>query len=321
YLNHHSLPPLPATPIPKTSYPQHLSHPSTLQPKPTPHVNPTQPPKPLSSQPKPKSQSGELERSSAFFRIDSKAFSLAFDGGRIDSYAIHERQGQFHGSIRVGRLGLDWIIACFADLYHWNFQKQHFFKSLRENSKLLEITSRSNKGGIFVEIFEYHHGARWGCPRVPEGTKIGGWALFGMRLRDHFLGNTTYGLEKKVVDGGDEFEKTVDMQKSQVWKKLKVHEIKGSDLRFVKQFPNITNQIHKSESLGGFDFTKKSSKASVSTTGKSVRLSHLKWTQAHLNLKISVDLVGEGKRAVSWGKTQPNVSGTSQAQAQHTTTR
>ena len=42
-------PPLPAIPIPKVSYPQHLSHPSTLQPKPTPHVNPTQRPKPLSS--------------------------------------------------------------------------------------------------------------------------------------------------------------------------------------------------------------------------------------------------------------------------------
>ncbi|KAK9997961.1 hypothetical protein SO802_017564 [Lithocarpus litseifolius] len=99
------LPPLPATPVPKASYTQHLSHPSTLQPKPTPHVNPAQPPKSL--QPKPKSQSGELERSSAFFRIDSKAFSLAFVGGRIDSYAIHECWGQYHGSIR-GKRAVSW---------------------------------------------------------------------------------------------------------------------------------------------------------------------------------------------------------------------
>ena len=159
-----------------------ISHPSTLQPKPTPHVNPTQPPKPLASQPKPKSQSGELERSLAFFRIDSKAFSLVFDGGRIDFYAIHEHRGQFHGSIREGRLGLDLIIASFADLYHWNFRKKHFFKRLHENSKLLEITSRSNKGGVFVEISEYHNGARRGCLWVPEGTKIGCWVLFGTRF-------------------------------------------------------------------------------------------------------------------------------------------
>ena len=147
----------------------------------------------------------------------------------------------------MGRLGFDWIIACLADLYHWNFRK-HFFK--HENSKLLEITSRSNKGGLFVEISEYHNGARRGCLRVPEGTKIGGWALFGTRLRDHFLGKTTSGLEKKVVAGDGEFEKAVDMQKSQVWKKLKGHENKGSDLCFVKQFPNITDQINQPKTLG-----------------------------------------------------------------------
>ena len=142
----------------------------------------------------------------------------------------------------------------------------------------MEITSRSNKGGVFVEISKYHNGARRGCLRVPKGTKIGGWALFGTRLCDHFLGKTIYGLEKKVVAGGGEFEKTVDMQKSQVWKKLKVQENKGSDSHFVKQFPDITDQINKSESLGGFDFTKKSSNASVSTAGRPVRASHLKWT-------------------------------------------
>ena len=58
----------------------------------------------------------------AFFRIDSKVFSLAFDGDRIDSYAIHEQWGKFHGSIRVGRLGFDWIIACLADLISGTFE-------------------------------------------------------------------------------------------------------------------------------------------------------------------------------------------------------
>ena len=102
-----------------------------------------------------------------------------------------------------------------------------------------------------MEISEYHNGARRGCLRVPKGTKIGAWALFGTRLCDHFLGKTTSGLEKKVVAGDDEFEKAVDMQKSQVWKKFKGHENKGSDLCFVKQFPNITDQINQPKTLGG----------------------------------------------------------------------
>ena len=130
-------PPPPVIPVPIASHIDNVSHPSTIQPKPTvtptqppnvshpstfqpkPTVTPTQPPKP--QHPKPKPQSGGLERISAIVRIDSKVFSLAFDGGRIDSYAIYERRGKFHGSIWVGHLGLDWIIACLADLDQWNF--------------------------------------------------------------------------------------------------------------------------------------------------------------------------------------------------------
>lgn len=73
--------------------------------------------------------------------------------------------------------------------------------------------------------------------------------------------------------------------------------------------------------MGGFDFTKKSTYVSVSIVGRPIRASHLNWTQAHFSLKISVDLVGEGKQVVSWGKTQPIVSGPSQVHAQHTVTR
>jgi len=81
-----------------------------------------------------------------------------------------------------------------------------------------------------VEIFEYHNGARRGCLRVLEGTKIGGWTLFGRRLRDYFLGKTNAGPVEKVVAGGGEFEKAIDMQKPPVWKKLNGHNNKGSNL-------------------------------------------------------------------------------------------
>ena len=130
------------------------------------------------------------------------------------------------------------------------FFKQNFFKRLLENSKLLEITIRSNKGGLFVEISKYHNGAKQGCLQVPKGTKIGGWALFGTRLHDYILGKTNSKLEKNEVAGSGEFEKIVDMQKSQVWKRIKRLGNKGSDLRFVKHFPNITDQINQSEFWG-----------------------------------------------------------------------
>ena len=65
-----------------------------------------------------------------------------------------------------------------------------------------------------------------------------------------------------MAEGG-EFEKAIDMQKPQVWKKLNGHENKGSNLRFVKHLPYITGQRNQFESLGGFDVSKKTISASV----------------------------------------------------------
>nr|POF13417.1 hypothetical protein CFP56_22936 [Quercus suber] len=53
------------------------------------------------------------------------ALFLAFDGGCKDSYSITERRGRYHGSIRVGRSGLDWIIACLIELRSWDFKGFH----------------------------------------------------------------------------------------------------------------------------------------------------------------------------------------------------
>ena len=77
------------------------------------------------------------------------------------------------------------------------------------------------------------------------------------------MGKTTAGPNKKVVAGGEEFEKAIDMQKSQVWKKLNGHKNKGSNLCFVKHLPYITGQRNQFESLKGFDVSKKTISASV----------------------------------------------------------
>lgn len=136
-----------------------LPPPTVPHNRPPPQNNLKQLPSPPSFQSKPSLQSRVIERNSVFFCIDSKVFSLVFVGGRIDFYAIHERRSKYHGFIRVGRLGLDWIFACLVELPLWNFSQQHFYKRMQENSKILEITSRSNLGSLFVEIFVYHNGA------------------------------------------------------------------------------------------------------------------------------------------------------------------
>ena len=113
------------------------------------------------------------------------------------------------------------------------------------------------------------------------------------------MGKTTTGPNKKVVAKGEEFKKAIDMQKSQVWKKLNGHKNKGSNFRFAKHLPNITGLCNQFESLGGFDVSNKSNSASMSTASRPILASHLKWTPAQFCLKITIDLMGEGKRIVS----------------------
>jgi hypothetical protein len=50
------------------------------------------------------------------FSIDSKAFTLGFDGGRMDPYHIMERRGCSHGSLWDGIGGLRWMLDVLIKL-------------------------------------------------------------------------------------------------------------------------------------------------------------------------------------------------------------
>ena len=56
----------------------------------------------------------------------------------------------------------------------------------QKNYKILEITSRSNKGGMFAETSKYHNGAKRGCLHVPKGDNKGGWATLKKKLHEFF---------------------------------------------------------------------------------------------------------------------------------------
>ena len=252
-----------------------------------------------SSQAKPLPSHGEHGKS-ASFRIDTKAFFLAFDGGRMDSCSITEKRGRYQGSIRVGRLGLDWIIACLVELGRWDFSKQHFLKRVHENYKILECSSRLNKGGFFVEISEYHNGARRGCLRVPEGFHKGGWSFLERKLSDFFLGKLVSKPGKEVVAGGGRFVKPTSNPRNHVWKDINGHVKLGNDLDLEKQFSKLVGTLYQKEGFGGFDFIPKTNISTHHVSGRPVRASSFKWTRAHFSLNISVDLDGKGQHVVMW---------------------
>nr|POE91495.1 hypothetical protein CFP56_14605 [Quercus suber] len=263
-----------------------------------PPPNPNPPKPPPSSHSKPSPSHGE-RGNSAFFRIDTKAFFLAFDGGHKDSYSITERRGRYHGSIQVGRSGLDWIIACLIELRSWDFSKQHFFKRFHEYYKILECSSRLNKGGCFVEISEYHNGARRGCLRVPEGFHKGGWAFLERQLCDFFFGKQVSRPGKEVDAGGGRFANPTGNPRNQGWKDINGH-MKLGDLDLEKQFPKPAGTLNQKEGFGGFDFIPKTNISTHLVSGRPMRVSTLKWTKAHFSLNISVDFEGRGQRMVKW---------------------
>ena len=139
------------------------------------------------------------------FRIDSKTFSFSFDGGQADSNAIHECHQNINSSMWMSRKGLEWILACFADIRDWVLGKDFFCKRFKANNKFFEFRGRSNKAGIFVEIAVYYGGARRGWVLVPASSNRSGWRLFSKELDSFPSGSNTtrvVGRFSDVADGG-----------------------------------------------------------------------------------------------------------------------
>uniref|UniRef100_A0A2N9HPF7 Endonuclease/exonuclease/phosphatase domain-containing protein n=1 Tax=Fagus sylvatica TaxID=28930 RepID=A0A2N9HPF7_FAGSY len=141
------------------------------------------------------------------FCIDSKAFKLNFDGGRMDPYNITERRGRYRGSIWVSNLGLRWLLDVFVKLRDPNQYTEGFFEFQRDGNKMLELSCHANRGGRFVEVSEYHSGNQQGCIRVPEGRRGAGWSVFEFQSRKYFLGEmrhtpATQAFPRQTHDAG-----------------------------------------------------------------------------------------------------------------------
>lgn len=135
------------------------------------------------------------------FRIDTKVFSLSFDGGQADSYAIHESRQNIKRSIWVGRKGLEWILSCFANIRDWVPGKDYLCKCYRENNKFFKFQGRSNKAGLFVHIVVYYGGARCSCVMIPASSNHSGWCMFTKELDRFLSGENTVLVEGMTSNG------------------------------------------------------------------------------------------------------------------------
>jgi hypothetical protein len=121
------------------------------------------------------------------FLIDSKKFTLGFNGGHRDPYHIMERQGRFRGSLWVGLGGLCWLLDLIAKVRNSTPSLEGFFEFFRDGYRVIEISCLSNHGGRFLEVSEYHSSAHQGSIRIPEGRRGAGWSLFEFQVCKFFL--------------------------------------------------------------------------------------------------------------------------------------
>ncbi len=112
---------------------------------------------------------GVIEAGGNVFNIDSKVFTLAFDGGRVDPHNIMECRGRFRGSLWVGLEGLRWILDVFIKLCNLNQKLEGFFEFHRDGHRILEFSCLPNRRGRFVEVTEYHNGTHRGSIRISGG--------------------------------------------------------------------------------------------------------------------------------------------------------
>ena len=222
------------------------------------------------------------------FRIDSKTFSFSFDGGRADSYAIHECRRNINSSVWMSRKGLEWILACFADIRDWVPRKDLFCKRFRANNKLFELQGRSNKAGIFVEIVVYYGGASRGWVLVLASLNRSGWCLFSKELDSFLSGSNTARVVGRFSDAADGGGPTDGVGQN---KKKPVNSRTQRKLRKF-EFPRAGS---------GNNVLKGDSGVSVSSkNGRPMRDFTFEVTPATLALRVSIS-DGE-KRVVKWKK-------------------
>ena len=198
-------PPPPLLPLPSPSPPPQGANqalPKQLILVPAPLTIPSSPSIETSQNIPSKSQSSVVGGSKKLFHIDAKLFSFSFDGGRFDSYAIHETRRNVKSSIWVGRRGMEWILTCLDDIRDWVAGHVLLCKRFRDNGKLLEFCGRSNKAGLFVVIAVYFGGSRRRCIMIPASSNRAGWSLFQKELRNFCFGAKLVSLAKVSLNNG-----------------------------------------------------------------------------------------------------------------------
>jgi hypothetical protein len=116
------------------------------------------------------------------FRIESKQFDIALEGGGSFQIKITECGKRHTVSILLGRDGARWL-AKYVDENVMRVEDPSFIRTYRESEQGFVITRHGNDNGRYLEVVVYGKGGLKGRLVIPEGRDQGGWRGFGAELR------------------------------------------------------------------------------------------------------------------------------------------
>ena len=116
------------------------------------------------------------------FRIESKQFDIALEGGGSFQIKITEHGKRHTVSILLGRDGARWLAKC-VDENVMGVEDPSFIRTYRESEQGFVITRHGNDNGRYLEVVVYGKGGLKGRLVIPEGRDQGGWRGFGAELR------------------------------------------------------------------------------------------------------------------------------------------
>jgi hypothetical protein len=234
------------------------------------------------------------EGSGNIFIIDSKTFTLGFDGGRTDPYHIMERRGRFRGSLWLGLGGLRWLVNVLLKLRNSACTLDGFFEFFRDGYRVVKLSCLSNSGGRFLDISEYHSGARRGSIRLPEGRRGAGWSLFEFQVRKYFFCEVV--IPKQPLRVAEEKLPAVGAYRicNVSWNQNRQDRKSWAFRKNAGFAPKLTKTVTISD-------TEKKSRIKVDMATKAprpTRLSHFEWKPKSTTLRITVN--SESSRIVEW---------------------
>uniref|UniRef100_A0A2N9EUU7 Reverse transcriptase domain-containing protein n=1 Tax=Fagus sylvatica TaxID=28930 RepID=A0A2N9EUU7_FAGSY len=207
----------PSLPQKQPTYPQPILLPPPIHTHDPTHI-PVNQKQPTPPPPSTQHPTQEATKQPNTIHIDNKFFQFSLGGGRIHPFCITERKFKTTlGKIWLGLKDMGWLGNTMEMAASNDTVGKDFFRHHRDGYKAIHVIRRSNQHGQYLEVSEFHSGARKGVIRIPAGLEKQGWKQFAFFCKGHQNNQVlSTNDRRRVVVGAAVTEKEVEGSKPKI---------------------------------------------------------------------------------------------------------